>query len=41
MIYGNIDGVKKSAIEELERLYKTKCPKDSYLVYTKCIKLIL
>ena len=28
MIYGNIDGVKKSAIEELDRLYKVKCPKD-------------
>lgn len=28
MIYGNVDGVKKSAIEELERLYKAKCPKD-------------
>ena len=28
MIYGNIDGIKKSAIEELERLYKSKCPKD-------------
>ena len=27
MIYGNIDGVKKSAIEELDRLYKVKCPK--------------
>ena len=28
MIYGNIDGVKKSAIEELDRLYKVKSPKD-------------
>lgn len=28
MIYGNIDGVKKSAIEELDKLYKVKCPKD-------------
>ena len=28
MIYGNIDGVKKSAIEELDRLYMVKCPKD-------------
>ena len=28
MIYGNIDGVKKSAIEELDRLYKVKYPKD-------------
>lgn len=28
MIYGNIDGIKKSAIEELDRLYKIKCPKD-------------
>ena len=28
MIYGNIAGVKKSAIEELDRLYKVKCPKD-------------
>ena len=28
MIYGNIDGVKKSALEELEALYKAKCPKD-------------
>ena len=28
MIYGNIDGVKKSAIEELDILYKVKCPKD-------------
>lgn len=28
MIYGNVEGVKKSAIEELERLYKVKCPKD-------------
>ena len=28
MIYGNIDSVKKSAIEELDRLYKVKCPKD-------------
>lgn len=28
MIYGNIDGVKKSAKEELDRLYKVKCPKD-------------
>ena len=28
MIYGNIDGIKKSALEELERLYKSKCPKD-------------
>ena len=28
MIYGNIDGVKTSAIEELDRLYKVKCPKD-------------
>ena len=28
MIYGNIEGVKKSAIEELDRLYKVKCPKD-------------
>ena len=28
MIYGNIDGVKKSAIEELDRLYNVKCPKD-------------
>lgn len=28
MIYGNIDGVKKSVIEELDRLYKVKCPKD-------------
>lgn len=28
MIYGNIDGVKKSAIEELDRLYKVKCSKD-------------
>ena len=28
MIYGNIDGVKKSDIEELDILYKVKCPKD-------------
>ena len=28
MIYGNIDGIKKSALEELDSLYKAKCPKD-------------
>lgn len=28
MIYGNIDGVKKSFLEELENLYKVKNPKD-------------
>ena len=33
MIYGNIDGVKKSAIEELERLYKAKCPKDEVCLF--------
>lgn len=39
MIYGNIDGVKKSAIEELERLYKTKCPKDE-VCSTEIIEVI-
>ena len=28
MIYGNIDGIKKSALEELEELYKAKTVKD-------------
>ncbi|MEG0295569.1 MAG: GTPase HflX [Clostridium sp.] len=28
MIYGNIDGIKKSFLEELENLYKTKVLKD-------------
>ena len=28
MIYGNIDGIRKSALEELESLYKAKTPKD-------------
>lgn len=28
MIYGNVDGVKKSFLEELENLYKVKNPKD-------------
>ncbi|MGL5351940.1 MAG: GTPase HflX [Clostridium sp.] len=28
MIYGNVDGVKKSFLEELENLYKVKSPKD-------------
>ena len=35
MIYGNIDGVKKSAIEELDRLYKVKCPKYQHLLKEK------
>ena len=39
MIYGNIDGVKKSAIEELERLYKAKCPKDE-VCSTEIIEVI-
>ena len=28
MIYGNIDGIRKSALDELESLYKAKTPKD-------------
>ena len=28
MIYGNIDGIRKSALEELESLYNAKTPKD-------------
>ena len=28
MINGNVDGVKKAFLEELEYLYKAKCPKD-------------
>lgn len=28
MIYGNVDGVKKTFLEELENLYKVKNPKD-------------
>ena len=39
MIYGNIDGVKKSAIEELDRLYKVKCPKDE-VCSTEIIEVI-
>ena len=39
MIYGNIDGVKKSAIEELEGLYKVKCPKDE-VCSTEIIEVI-
>lgn len=39
MIYGNIDGVKKSAIEELDRLYKAKCPKDE-VCSTEIIEVI-
>ena len=28
MIYGNIDGIRKSALDELESLYIAKTPKD-------------
>ena len=31
MIYGNIDGIRKSALEELESLYKAKTPKMKFV----------